>query len=199
MTDTADSQVDIIELARLPPPEDGQLMQALWVRRSAREYRVDELRADLLSGVLWAAGGINRPATGGRTAPSAHGWMEIDVYAALARGMYRYDPAGHSLRLAVAQDLRAATGRQDYVGQAPLNLVYVADFTRMGDASDEDRAFFAATDAAAMAQNVYLYCAAKGLASVLRGLIDRKRLAGAMALGAAQRIVLAQTVGYPAV
>jgi nitroreductase len=147
---------------------------------------------------LWAAFGINRPATGGRTAPSAHGWQEIEVYAALPEALYRYDARAHTLALAIARDLRALTGIQDYVGTAPLNLVYVADFSRMKDASDTDREFFAATDAAVISQNVYLFCAAANLAVVVRGLVDRRKLAPAMGLRRDQRIVLAQSVGFPA-
>ena len=106
--------------------------------------------------------------------------------------------ASHALTLAVARDLRALTGVQDYVGAAPLDLVYVADFSRMKEATEEDRIFFSATDAAVIAQNVYLCCAALNLATVVRGLVDRKRLAMAMQLRREQRIVLAQCVGHPA-
>jgi nitroreductase len=182
-----------------PPAKAGMdLMQALRARRSTREFSPRALPPDLLSALLWAAFGINRPASGGRTAPSAHGWQEIDLYAALAEGLYRYDAREHALRLAVPRDLRALTGAQDFVAQAPLNLVYAADFARMGGASREEREFFAATDAAVIAQNVYLYCASAGLATVVRGLVDRGKLAPAMGLRREQRIALAQSVGFPA-
>jgi SagB-type dehydrogenase family enzyme len=174
------------------------LIDALKARRSTREFTVKPLSAETLSSLLWAGFGVNRPRGGGRTAPSAHGWQEIGVYAALAEGLYRFDPSAHALDLTVEQDLRALTGVQDFVGVAPLNLVYVADFARMSEASEDDRLFFAACDAAVIAQNVYLYCAAAGLATVVRGLVDRKRLAPAMRLRREQRIVLAQTVGFPA-
>ena len=186
---------------QLPQPQTtggGELLQALKSRKSSRAFSARALPQDLLSTLLWAAFGINRPATGGRTAPSAHGWQEIEVYAALPDALYRYDAAAHTLTRTVARDLRAQTGVQDYVGTAPLNLVYVADFSRMKDASETDRNFFAATDAAVIAQNVYLFCAAMNLAVVVRGLVDRKKLAPAMELRRDQRIVLAQSVGFPA-
>ena len=184
---------------KLPPPQTtggGELLGALKARRSTRAFSPRPLPQDLLSTLLWVASGLNRPATGGRTAPSAHGWQEIDVYAALPDALYRYDPASHALALAVARDLRPLTGVQDYVGSAPLNLVYVTDFSKMKDASEADRVFFSATDAAVIAQNVYLFCAAMSLAVVVRGLVDRKQLAHAMELRRDQRIVLAQSVGY---
>jgi len=183
----------------LPPPRtagNASLMEALRSRRSTREFSPKPLPRDVLSTLLWCAFGINRADSGGRTAPSAHNWQEIDVYAALPEGAYRYDAREHALRLAVAGDLRAATGMQDFVARAPLNLVYVADFRRMGDAGAEDRTYFASADAGFIAQNVYLYCAATGLACVVRGLVDRRKLAPALGLRVDQRIVLAQTVGY---
>jgi SagB-type dehydrogenase family enzyme len=186
---------------KLPPPQTaggGELLQALKLRKSTRAFSARPLPQELLSTLLWAAFGINRSASGGRTAPSAHNWQEIDVYAALADALYRYDAQAHALNLAVSGDLRPLTGVQDFVGTAPLNLVYVADFSRMKDASETDRTFFAATDAAVIAQNVYLFCAAMNLAVVVRGLVDRRKLAPAMGLRREQRIVLAQSVGFSA-
>ncbi|HEX4884169.1 MAG TPA: SagB/ThcOx family dehydrogenase [Casimicrobiaceae bacterium] len=184
----------------LPPPvvdESTPLMQALRLRRSVRAFGAKALSDVVLSTLLWAGFGVNRPESGKRTAPSAHNWQEIDVYAALASGTYQYEPAGHRLVLAVPDDLRALTGTQEFVATAPLNLVYVADFARMDAENGNDRAFLAGADAAVIAQNVYLYAAAAGLATVVRGLIDRRALARAMGLRPQQRIVLAQSVGYP--
>jgi len=183
----------------LPPPQTTgtvSLLQALRARRSTREFSSRPLPLDVLSTLLWSAFGVNRPDSGGRTAPSAHNWQEIEVFAALPDGAYRYDAREHALHLVAAGDLRAATGLQDFVGTAPLNLVYAADFGKMGDASAEDRTFYASADAGFVAQNVYLYCAAAGLACVVRGLVDRRKLAPALQLRTDQRIVLAQTVGY---
>jgi SagB-type dehydrogenase family enzyme len=184
----------------LPPPQTTgtlSLMQALRLRRSAREFSSRPLAPDVLSTLLWSAFGVNRPDSGGRTAPSAHNWQEIEVFVALPDGAYRYDAREHVLRLVAAGDLRAATGVQDFVAAAPVNLVYVADFGKMGDASAEDRTFYASADAGFVAQNVYLYCATADLACVVRGLVDRRKLAPALQLRIDQRIVLAQTVGYP--
>jgi SagB-type dehydrogenase family enzyme len=185
----------------LPPPQNAAatvtLIDALSKRRSTRDFSSRELSRDILATLLWCAFGVNRPDTGGRTAPSAHNWQEIEVFAALRDGVYRYDARRHVLQSVVDVDLRAATGLQEFAGMAPLNLVYVADFGKMGDASAEDRTFYAAADAGFVAQNVYLYCAAASLACVVRGLVDRRKLAPALKLRADQRIVLAQTVGYP--
>ena len=183
----------------LPAPQlpAATLEQALKHRRSTRAFAAQPLSLELLSGLLWAAFGVNRHDSQGRTAPSAHNWQEIDVVAALPAGAYRYEARSHRLNLIVAQDLRAASGVQDFVASAPLNLVYVADFARMHEAKPEEREFLAGADAGFVAQNVYLFCAASGLATVVRGLVDRRRLAAALQLKATQRITLAQTVGHP--
>lgn len=186
---------------RLPPPDTVggvPLMQALKARHSAREFARTPLPLQGLSNLLWAASGVNRPDTGARTAPSAHDWREIDVYVVTADGAYRYDVPAHALIKVAAGDIRPLTGVQDFVAGVPLNLVYVADLDRMSEAGAEDSIFYSATDAGFVAQNVYLCCASAGLAAVVRGLIDRDALGAALGLGPHQRILLAQSVGYPA-
>jgi SagB-type dehydrogenase family enzyme len=186
---------------QLPPPETAggmPLMQALKARHSAREFGRQPLPPKVLSNLLWAASGVNRLDTGARTAPSAHDWREIDVYVTTAEGAYRYDSPTHTLKHVAAGDLRHLTGVQDFVATAPLNLVYVADLDRMSGAGAEDKALYSAADAGFIAQNVYLYCASAGLAVVVRGLVDREALGAALGLGRHQRIILAQSVGFPA-
>lgn len=184
----------------LPPPVlplSITLAECLNGRRSSRAFGSEALSGAQLSALLWAAFGINRPHSGGRTAPSAHDWQEIALYAVMADGSFRYDPQGHALTRVADGDLRHATGTQAFVASAPLNLVYVADFARMVDARADDRPFLAGADAGCIAQNVYLYCAGAGLCTVVRALIDRARLADLLGLGRTQRVALAQTVGHP--
>ncbi len=189
-----------IEWVKLPPPQrDGglSLMQALNERHSTREFSGKPLPPQLLSSLLWAASGVNRPSAGQRTAPSAHDWREVDIYAVTSDGAYRYDPPTHALKRVTGGDLRHLAGVQDFVASAPVNLVYVADLDRMSGASADDKAFYSATDTGFIAQNVYLYCASVGLAVVVRSLVAREALGTALQLGRHQRIVLAQSVGYP--
>ena len=140
---------------------------------------------------------MNRPALGARTAPRAIDLQEIDVYVALPAGLYRYEPVGHLLRLEVPRDIRAFTGNQDFIDEAALDLVFVADHSRVQLVQAEQREAYAYAAAGAMAQNVYLYCASQGLATVLRAWIDRDALSAAMELNVDQQVLLAQTVGYP--
>jgi SagB-type dehydrogenase family enzyme len=181
-----------------PQMDTGRpLMQVLKDRRSSREFSTEKLPNQMLSNMLWAAFGVNRPESGKRTAPSAVNWQEIDIYVATAYGLYLYDAKAHSLKPVLAQDIRALTGRQSFVQEAPINLVYVADFSRMGERKVDEKVFYSAADTGFISQNVYLYCASEGLATVVRGLIDRPALAKVMRLRPDQRIILAQTVGYP--
>ena len=185
---------------RLPAPQaDGglPLMQALTRRRTTRSFARQVLPPQVLSNLLWAAFGVNRP-DGHRTAPSARNWQEIDIYVAMASGAYVYDAKAHALQRVLPQDVRALAGTQAHARNAPLTLVYVADARRMGGASDEGRTELAAADTGFIAQNAYLFCASEGLATVVFASIDRERLAQALKLDRAQRVVLAQSIGYPA-
>ena len=183
----------------LPPPqtEGGRpLMQVLKDRKSDRSFDSKALSDQMLSNLLWAAFGINRTDRGMRTAPSAMNWQEMDIYVALNNGLYIYNAKLHSLDLVAGEDLRGSTGMQDFAGEAPVNLVFVADYKKMGDAPDEFKDPMANADAGFIAQNVYLFCASEGLGTVVRAMIDRKQLASLMQLRDTQRIILAQTVGY---
>jgi len=184
----------------LPPPQTDigkPLMQVLRLRQTARAFDTRALPVQELSNLLWAAFGINRPESGKRTAPSAMNWQEIDVYVALPEALYLYDAKTNILKPIVSKDLREATGRQPFVKDAPLNLVYVADAAKMKNANAQDQILYSAADVGFIAQNVYLYCASQGLAAVMRGLVDREALAKVMNLRPDQKVMFAQTVGYP--
>jgi SagB-type dehydrogenase family enzyme len=185
---------------KLPPPQTTggmPLMQALKARHSTREFSSRKLSPQLLSNLLWAAFGINRPESGKRTAPSAMNQQEIDIYVATTDGLYVYDARNNRLDPVLAEDVRAATGTQSFVGEAPVNLVYVADRSRMSHASAEDLALYNGADTGVIVQNVYLICASEGLGVVVRGSVNRSVLEKVMKLRPNQKIILAQTVGYP--
>jgi len=186
-----------IQLLKPQVDRGRPLMQVLKDRSSSRSFRAEKLPIQVLSNLLWAAFGINRADTGKRTAPSAMNWQEIDIYVAMAEGLYRYDAGVHMLKPVLSNDIRRLTGRQEFVTDAPVNLIYVADFSKTGTASKEDRNLYSAADAGFISQNVYLYCTSEGLATVVRGSIDRQNLATVMGLRLDQKVILAQSVGYP--
>ncbi|MFH0838963.1 MAG: SagB/ThcOx family dehydrogenase [Candidatus Omnitrophota bacterium] len=184
---------------RLPTPDTTggkPLMQALKDRKTSREYSNKPLSLQMLSDLLWAAFGVNRPDSGGRTAPSAMNCQEIEIYVAMDSGLYLYDSAKNTLEQISAEDIRSVTGKQPFVKDAAINLIFVADLSRAGRFGKKTE-FYTACDAGYVSQNVYLYCASAGLATVARGMFDEKELSAAMKLTANKKIILTQTVGHP--
>jgi len=171
------------------------LMQALRERQSRRTFSSRELPLEMLSNLLWAAFGINRANSGKRTAPSAMNWQEIDIYVAMKSGLYLYNAGQNLLEPVLAQDIREHVGVQDFTQTAPVNLIYVADYTRMsGD--NKSKNFYSATDTGFISQNVYLFCSSEGLATVVLGWVNKPQLAKVMKLKKTQKIILTQPVGY---
>jgi SagB-type dehydrogenase family enzyme len=172
-------------------------MQALAARASSREFSSQDLPLQVLGDLLWAADGINRPESGKRTAPSAVNWQNIDIYVALKSGLYIYNVKTHSLKHILAEDIRAVTGTQEFVKDIPLNLVFVADFLKINRGTDEVKNFYSAAHTGFISQNVYLYCASEGLATVVRGMVDREAMTKSLMLRPEQKVIFAQSVGYP--
>ncbi len=184
---------------QLPKPQtDGgrPLMQLLRDRKSVREFSAEKLPLPVLSNLLWASFGVNR-SDGRRTAPSARNWQETGIYIASEDGLHFYDAKGHILLPILKDDIRAMTGTQPFVKDAPINLVYVADYAKAGTSPMEQKDLWTACDTGFIAQNVYLYCTSEGLSTVVRGLVDKPALAKVMKLRPDQKIILAQSVGYP--
>jgi SagB-type dehydrogenase family enzyme len=170
------------------------LMQCLQKRHSVREFSDKQISNETLSNLLWAGFGINRN-DGKRTAPSAMDCQEIDIYVVNASGIYLYNPKNLELNLIASGDFRTYTGKQDFVSKAPLNLVYVADFSKMkGD--EESKKIYSAADAGFISENIYLFCASFGLGTVVRGYFDQESLSKVLKLKPNQKIILTQTIGY---
>jgi nitroreductase len=188
-----------LEPIELPLPlvyGNRSLTAALKLRRSTREYADRPLPLQLLSDLLWAAFGVNRPG-GDRTAPYWRHVMVLDIYVAMADGVRLYEPAAHRLLPHLKDDIRKQTGVQDFVSTAPLEMIYVALGERMTDVSPEERRLYASVDAAFIGQNIYLFCASESLGTVFRGSVDHAALARILMLPAEQFVTFAQTVGYP--
>lgn len=184
----------------LPPPmmEGGKLlMVALKERKSTREYEDRPLTDQDLSNLLWAAWGVNRPQSDGRTAPRWRDAYLLDIYTIRADGVWLYEPKSHRLLFYMAGDLRGqTTASQPFVATAPLNLAYAIDMSKIKGESGNDKNATAGATAGVTAQNVYLFCASAGLATVLRESVPAA-LAKTLKLPAGQIIQFAQTVGYP--
>jgi len=195
----------------LPKPEkDGgkSVLASIQERKTMRNVSPDPLPAQTLSNLLWAAFGVNRPegmrGKPGRTAASASNSQEIDLYVALPQGVYLYEAVSHRLMPVVAGDLRARSGR-GAAGTAPVNIFYVVDLARyvvegqpdraIGDPEVQKSYYFVATGL--IASNVYLFAASQGLAAWFHN-CDKVNTPKEFKLRPEQRVLFAQTVGYPA-
>lgn len=162
------------EVITLPAPDLTRglnISEALQNRRSWREYSVEKLSLEELSGVLWAAAGVNRPETGHLTAPSAIALYPLTVYAFFEEGIYRYESKEHRLVRIKEGNFMAKSGAQPFVETAALNLVYVADMTVYEGRKMpvEKVKYLCGQDAAGYAENVNLYTAGTGLKAITRG------------------------------
>ncbi len=193
------------EIIQLPAPQKDlsfPLMQALQERRSKREWKDEALPLQELSNLLWAACGITQAGKhktkSKRTAPSGCNSQSIDVYVAIKDSLFRYDEKGHQLIRVLAEDIREHIGTQKRMQSAPLGLIYVSDHSRMimYFGKDEDKKmFFSGTHAGYVSQNVYLYCAAAKLNTVVLGLVDRDKLHSIMNLKDHEKVIFTQVVG----
>ena len=184
-----------IEL-KTPDPKMGlTINEALAARSSSRDFSPEMLSLEELSGVLWAAAG--KPRMG--ILPRLRLWRSIPfVYAFLPEGVYRYDSKANVLNRVIEGDRRELTAMQDFAYTAPLNLVYVADYSVYADRNQPvDRIrFWCAADAGGYTENVNLYAAGNGLKAITRGSFKEEALLELLGLDPAQYgVILAQTVG----
>lgn len=191
------------EVIVLPPPDltvGKNLMQSIQDRKSNRVFSPKPLSQQQLSSIMWAAAGVNRRTTEGkmgRTTPSSHNDQAIDVYAFTKDGVYKYDPFGHKLEKVISGDYRSKAGVQSYVVTAPLNLVFVADLSRVSGETERDRLMFVSMDVGHMSENVYLYSAASELNAICRNSIDKEVIRQLLWLGENYEPLLGMTIGYP--
>jgi len=201
---------DLQPITLLKPQTEGgkSLLAALWERKTNRNISAEQLPPQVLSNLLWAAFGVNREKASfgkpGRTAASASNSQEIDLYVALPEGVYLYEAVPHRLKPVVAGDFRARSGRRA-AATAPVNIFYVVDRTRynqgpgqpdrnIGDPEVQKSYYYVATGL--IAANVFLFAASQGLAAWFHN-CDKRNTAKELKLRSEQRVLFAQTVGYP--
>jgi SagB-type dehydrogenase family enzyme len=192
-------------IMKLPEPQkelEYPLMKALEKRRTTRKWKDTPISKQKISNLLWAACGITKSEYGNvkskRTAPSACNSQEIRVYVIMKEGVFLYNEENHELIKIIAKDIRENIGTQKIMKSAPMGLVFVADLSRMKSPflkSKEAQRFCAWVDTGYVSQNVYLYCAASDLGTVVLALVDRDKLHKLMKLKENEKIVLTQAVG----
>jgi SagB-type dehydrogenase family enzyme len=184
----------------LNPPDTNRglpVMKALAHRASATKWDTTSLKLQDLSDLLWAANGINRPATGKRTAPSAINAQDIDVYVFMKKGAYLYDAKKHTLNLVAEGDNRSScAGKQEFETTPPLFCVLVSDISRFSRGVDSSRLVLAAEDAGIVSQNIAVFCASVDLATRPRATMDDKKLRALLKLKDTQYLILNNPVCY---
>lgn len=193
------------ESIKLPQPQkdlEFPLMKALELRRTKRKWKGLNLTEQEISNLLWAACGVTQEETKNsksrRTAPSACNSQEIKVYIAMQNGLYLYNETKHQLIKVLSVDIRKHLGTQKMMHSAPLGLIYVSDFSRLKTFifNEETRKWYTSSaDAAFISQNVYLYCAAANLSTVILSLVNREKLHREMGLKDYEKVIYTQVVG----
>lgn len=192
------SAADKVELDAPDFNREMSLMQAFQQRQSQRKFDGRELSKRDMSDLLWCAYGINR-ADGRHTAASAMNRQDVEVYVLLADGAYSYSPSDNSLVLIAAGDHRdLIAGKQKGFPLAPVNIVIVSDISRFGNADRAVAERMGAMDSALVSQNIALFCAGAGLATVPRVSMDEAGLRKQLNLSADCIPMLNHPVGYPA-
>ena len=189
-----------IKTIELSPPDTSRglsVMKALKARASATEFDGEPLRDQDVSDLLWAANGINRPDNGKRTAPSALNAQDIDIYVCREDGMYLYDAKKHALDPIVGGDHRSLiAGRQAFAAKAPVICLMVSDISRFSFGNDSLKLVWAAMDAGIVSQNIAVFCAAVGLKTRPRAIMDLEKLREILKLGKTQYLMLNNPVSY---
>lgn len=196
---------NVIKAEVLPQPQHSDngmsLDEALRLRRSDRDFDpARDLSAQQLSDLLWAAVGVNRPDKDKLTSPTALNRQEISVYVFSKSGVSLYDARKNTLTKMADGDHRMLTASrggftQDFVMEAPVMLVIVADVAKF-EAPAEMATLMGAVDAGIVSQNINLFCAAAGLATVTRATMDAQAISSLLGLTPGQMPVLNNPVGY---
>ncbi|MBK8806626.1 MAG: nitroreductase family protein [Bacteroidales bacterium] len=194
------ANAQLLQKISLPAPDTTggiPLMKALDDRKSTKSFDPEKtLSNEHISNILWAAYGINRK-DGKRTVASSFNQQELSIYIVLKAGVFLWDSKKNILNQVLSGDHRAATGMQDYVANASMNILYVSDFTLLPKSpNDEQKALTSHIHSGFSAQNVYLYAASANLGACVRSSFDKAALASLLKLKSTQQVILTQSVGF---
>ena len=191
------------EEIRLPTPKyTGKLSleEALTRRRSERSYYPNQLTNEQISQLLWAAQGITEPQWGFRAAPSAGSCYPLEVYLVNPKGVYNYIPQSHSLKLTLKDDQRPSLARaalgQNFISEAPINIVITAVFERTEEKYGQRAGRYVYMEAGHAAENIALMAVALGLGSVTVGSFWDDVVKSVLDLPAEQEPIYIIPVGY---
>ncbi len=160
------------------------LMDVITDRHSSRNFSPNPIDDQTLSEVLYSAYGVSHD-SGKRTIPMARGKNNMNIYVFRADGVWLYNPLQQNLVQVSPNDMLSLFATQDYVKDAPVQLVYTGP--------DED---YLAMEAGSAYQNVGLYAASRGLNNIVRGYFDKKGVAKVLGIDD-DEVIISQTIGWP--
>ncbi|MFQ6050120.1 MAG: SagB/ThcOx family dehydrogenase [Candidatus Hydrothermarchaeota archaeon] len=167
---------EVDKIIMLPEPRytsNKSVEEAILERRSIREYSEKNLSLEEISQILWAAQGITYRPKGFRTAPSAGALYPMEIYVVTKEGIYHYDPWTHSLEQKYAGDVRKNLSKaaldQEWVREAPVDIIITAVFERTKRKYGERGERYVYMEAGHVAQNIYLQCVSLNLGTTVVG------------------------------
>lgn len=169
-------------------------------RRSAAAFADEDVPAQTLANLLWAANGVSRD-NGKRTAPTARNMQEIGIYVFRGDGVFSAEIGADEVVLTRVseKDLRPlVVNTQPQFGNAPVMLLLVADLAKFSAMPRERAVVAASIDAGGVMQNILLFCAQTGLGARPRMQMDKDALAEALSLPETDLPILNVVVGVPA-
>ena len=185
------------EVKKLPQPDmqlNVTLTEALQKRRSDREFNAKRMISEQqLSQLLWAACGVNRADRKLLTIPTAINAQDIQVYVCRKDGVSLYQPYDNTLVKVTDTDVREMLAeRQQNMKTAPLFLLIVSNQEKFRNKNE----IYGAMDAGYSSQNICLMCAALGLKTVPRAMMNKEGVAKALGLNEQQILELNHPIGY---
>lgn len=194
------------KIIELPAPflkSKVSLEETILKRRSVRSFSSKELSLSQIGQILWSAQGITGKKGGFafRSAPSAGALYPMEVYIAKPDGIFHYLPQGHKLEMISEKDARKelakASWGQDFVYQAPVDVVLCAVYSRVTSKYGESGIRYVHIEAGHIAENVHLQAVSMGLGSVPVGAFDDKEVRKALSLPSNCEPLYIIPVGYP--
>jgi len=197
----------------LPPPSQKgkiSLEEAISRRRSIREFASEPVSQSQLSQILWAAQGISDTQWKYRTAPSAGATYPLEIFVVCGRdgtegmddGIYHYIIADHCLTLLhkgdVRSDLAEAALNQEFICEAPLDIVLCALYQRTAFSYGSRGERYVHIEVGHAGQNIYLQATALGLATVAIGAFNDEQVREVLKLDKQYNPLCIMPVGRPA-
>jgi SagB-type dehydrogenase family enzyme len=184
-----------------PPNTKGSmsLEQAIESRRSRRDFQPEPLSLEQIGQLAWAAQG-QQPGGRYRTTPSAGATYPLELFIVTANGLFHYLPGKHALEQLSEIDLRgklcSAAWEQEFIREAPLTLVFAAEFGRTTSHYGKRGTRYVYMEAGHAAQNIHLQAESLGLGSVAVGAFDDALVSRVLSLPVNLEPVYMVTTGY---